>query len=599
MRLSKWPTAKLDEQPSHDLVPYESHSNPNAIEMTWAQNKGTEDIEALARAIVEPGSESEQLATARFESTDVSITMLMSPDGVSPQRSGNHVRTNSRGQTEIAGTGKATSSSRSSPKGHPVIGDYHIIRKMGEGGMGVVYEAQQLNPRRLVALKVVRPVTCRDDYQIKLFQREAQALARLKHPGIGIIYESGLTKDGQPFFAMELVRGVGLMEHIAGRRLNGFQPACDLKQRLELFLKVCEAIEYAHQRGVIHRDLKPSNILVIDNAESQIASNLTMSRAEVKVLDFGLARITDPDSNATTGLSEVGQIKGTLPYMSPEHVGHSGEIDVRSDVYSLGVILYEMLLEQLPYDVSRSSLLHGIHIICNEVPRSPARVLSEVGRSFGKKISHIDRDVETIVLKALEKAPERRYQNVTGMAEDLRRYLNNQPIAARQPSAIYQFRKLVVRHKVTFALLAVLLLVLLTFAITMTLERNRALNAEREAIFQRNRVLDFTKAVAIGIENLNTEKYLYDHIESGRVKLPATVQGVIVAKESGEVHDTTIRGQQGQIIYVPKEGGVHQEVLGDPVTDQVDAHTGELRTYIPLTTVRGRWWIVVLTKPQS
>ena len=557
------------------------------------------DIEAVARVIVEPGSESMQSPTVRFEPADGSTGMSMPPDDVTTQPSGASPQTKSLGQTKIAGTGKTIPLSQLSPKVHPVISDYHIIRKIGEGGMGVVYEAQQLNPRRLVALKVVRAVTCRDDYQIKLFQREAQALARLKHPGIAIIHESGLTEDGQHFFAMELVRGVGLMDHIAGRRLNGFQSPCDLKQRLELFLKVCEAIEYAHQRGVIHRDLKPSNILVIDNSEGQIVSNSTMGRAEVKVLDFGLARITDPDSNATTGLSEVGQIKGTLPYMSPEQVhGYPNEIeiDVRSDVYSLGVILYEMLLEELPYDVSRSSLLQAIYIICNEVPRSPARVLREEGRRDGKKISHIDRDVETIVLKALEKDPQRRYQNVVGMAEDVRRYLNNQPITARQPSAFYQFSKLVARHKVPSALLAVLFLVLLAFAITMTVERNRALKAEREATAQRDRVVDFTKAVALCIESLNTDKCLYERIEVGQIELPATVQDLIVINESGVVHDTTIRGQRGQIVNVPEEG-IHQEILGDSVTAEIDTHSGLLKTYIPLTTSRGQWWILIVTKP--
>jgi serine/threonine protein kinase len=220
------------------------------------------------------------------------------------------------------------------------VGDYRILRKIGEGGMGVVYEAEQQRPRRPVALKVIRGGRLVDEYQVKLFQREALALARLKHPGIAAIYESDLTEDGRHYFAMELVRGVPLLNDVKGRRLTGTQATIGIRQRLELFLKICDAISYAHQRGVIHRDLKPANILVADESERQSIGGSSVSRVEVKVLDFGLARITDADGTGASAMSEIGQIKGTVPYMSPEQIrGNPGEIDVRTDVYSLRVIL--------------------------------------------------------------------------------------------------------------------------------------------------------------------------------------------------------------------------------------------------------------------
>src|SRR5215468_8110812 len=231
------------------------------------------------------------------------------------------------------------------------LADYKIISLLGKGGMGVVYEAEQQDPRRHVALKVIRGGGLVDEFQVKLFRREAQALARLKHPGIAAIYEAGRTDDGQHYFVMELVRGIPLLDYVKGGRLMGSQAPSGIKQRLELFLKICGAISYAHQRGVIHRDLKPANILVADESEGQSLGGSTVSQVELKVLDFGLARITEEDGAGASGLSQAGQVRGTLPYMSPEQVsGDPGKIDVRTDIYALGVILYELLAERLPYD---------------------------------------------------------------------------------------------------------------------------------------------------------------------------------------------------------------------------------------------------------
>src|SRR5262249_52480304 len=374
------------------------------------------------------------------------------------------------------------------------IGDYRILPKIRESGMGVVYEAEQQNPRRRVALKVIRGGRLVDKYLVKLFQREAMALARLKHPGIAAIYESDCAEDGQHYFAMELVRGVPLLDYVKGKRLTHAQAPSGVRQRLELFLKVCDAIGYAHQRGVIHRDLKPSNILVADESKEESLGGSGSGRVEVKVLDFGLARIIDSEASGASALSGIGQIKGTLPYMSPEQVrGATDEIDLRVDVYALGVILYELLTERLPFEIKRVAAPQAARIICEEPPKPPGHVWSETRDRKGRKSERIERDVETIALKALEKDPERRYQSAAAMADDVTRYLTSQPIQARPPSALYQFRKLVARHKIQFASLAAVFALLLGFAITMAMqsariarERDRAVAAERAAAEQRD-----------------------------------------------------------------------------------------------------------------
>src|SRR5262249_31343799 len=197
-------------------------------------------------------------------------------------------------------------------------------------------------------------------------------------PVIAAIYEAGRTDDGQHYFVMELVRGTSLLDYVKGRRLTGAQAPSNIRRRLELFLKICEAISYAHQRGVTHRDLKPANILVANESEGQGLDGPGVSRVEVKVLDFGLARITDDDGASASSLRQACQIRGTLPYMSPEQIrGDPGEIDVRADVYALGVILYELLAERLPYDLEHVTPPQAIRIICEEDPKPLSRAWDE------------------------------------------------------------------------------------------------------------------------------------------------------------------------------------------------------------------------------
>ncbi|GJQ30005.1 MAG: hypothetical protein HBSAPP03_18890 [Phycisphaerae bacterium] len=305
-----------------------------------------------------------------------------------------------------------------SSEGSRRLGKYTILDILGEGGMGVVYLARQDRPERTIALKVVRPglLTPR---MLRRFEHESQMLGRLQHPGIAQIFEAGTADTGhgsQPYFAMEFIKGIPLTEYATARDLP-------TRHRLQMFIQVCEAVHHAHQKGVIHRDLKPGNILVDDEGRA-------------KVLDFGVARATD-DNPAGTLHTEAGAVVGTLAYMSPEQLtGDPLAIDTRADVYALGVILYELLAGRLPFVVERRTLVEVARMVA-ELEPTPLGTINRTYRG----------DLQTIVAKALAKEKDRRYQSASDLAADLGRFLRHEPIAARPPSAAYQFRKFAQRNK--------------------------------------------------------------------------------------------------------------------------------------------------------
>jgi serine/threonine protein kinase len=304
----------------------------------------------------------------------------------------------------------------SGPMLPPRVGHYRILRLLGEGGMGAVYEAEQDNPRRTVALKVIRPGIA-SAALLSRFRHESQILGRLHHPGIAQVYEAGLADDGQPFFAMEFIRGLPLDEHARQR-------APTLPARLELLARVCDAVQHAHDRGVIHRDHKPANILVEESGQP-------------RVLDFGVARATDADLLTGAGLTQTGQLLGTPNYMSPEQVtADPAAIDQRADVYALGVILFELAAHRLPYQLEDRPLAEAARLILDEDPPR-----------LGSLHPELRGEVETIVAKALEKDRARRYASAADLAADLRRWLSNEPILARPPSALYQLRKFARRNR--------------------------------------------------------------------------------------------------------------------------------------------------------
>ena len=393
-----------------------------------------------------------------------------------------------RGILDEDGVGLLTREDFLDPMVGESIGPYRLVEVIGEGGMGIVYEAEQQAPvRRRVALKLIR-LGMDSNEVVMRFQAERQALALMTHTTIARVFDGGATDDGRPYFVMELVDGVPLNRFCDDHRL-------DLRHRLELFVQVCDGIRHAHQRGIIHRDLKPSNVLVASEEGAVVP----------KIIDFGIAKATAQRLTEDTLYTRMGAWVGTPEYMSPEQAAGNGlDVDTRSDVYSLGVILYQLLSGVLPFDV-KSLAAAGISEIQKQILEGePARPSTRVAdldaetaravadqrqieiRSLGKRLK---RDLDWITMKALEKNRERRYQSVSELSEDLLRYLDHQPVIAGPPTTAYRLGKFVRRHRAGTAFAATLFVLVLGFAVTMGVlasriaqERDRAnLEAARAA----------------------------------------------------------------------------------------------------------------------
>lgn len=370
-------------------------------------------------------------------------------------------------------------------------GNYRLMRVIGEGGMGIVYEAEQAFPRRRVAIKALKPGIGGASI-LRRFQNEAQVLARLQHPGIAQVYEAGAAEDSDDASASD--DAFFVMEFVDGPPLNTYceSNALPTSQRLDLMLKVCDAVQHAHQRGIIHRDLKPANILV----------SATDHGPQPKVLDFGVARIEDVREQYTAVHTHIGQIIGTLAYMSPEQLVGSGgdadssDIDVRADVYALGVILYQLLTGRLPLELANRPLPEVARIVRDEAPTR----LSVINRTLRG-------DLEVIVFKALEKDRERRYASAAALAEDIRRFLSGQPILARRDSTAYVLSKLVRRHKLPVALAAIALGGIVAFGVIAAYQAraNRLLAANLADELHQSRIERGRLTAATGNTSLSED----------------------------------------------------------------------------------------------
>ena len=413
------------------------------------------------------------------------------------------------------------------------IGPYKLLRLIGEGGFGAVYLAEQREPvSRRVALKVIKPGM--DTKQvIARFEAERQALAMMSHPYIARVFDAGATDRGRPFFVMELVRGVPITDYCDDNALP-------LRARLELFVKVCRAVQHAHQKGVIHRDIKPSNILVSPHDGEHLP----------KVIDFGIAKATNARLTERTLFTEFRQFIGTPQYMSPEQADLSGlDVDTRSDVYSLGVLLYELLVGATPLDREKLSGLGyaDMQRLIREEPaaRPSARVSALGARAAGAARSRATEppalarslrgELDWVVMRALQKQRTRRYPTAAALADDVSRYLRSEPVWAGPPSVLYRLGVAARRHKTAvFALASVVLLVLAALAgttyglIDASRERDRAVAAEqrqrelREEADRQRRRAEEQHALATEINTASqlwlrdTAEQLKEFAETGR-----------------------------------------------------------------------------------
>jgi len=358
------------------------------------------------------------------------------------------------------------------------IGSYKILRILGEGGMGTVYEAAETGAvRRNVALKVVRAGFGSREVRSR-FEAERQALALMDHPGIAKVLQAGETPNGEPFFAMEIVKGLSIDDFCDSRRLS-------TKDRLELFVAVCHAVQHAHQKGVIHRDLKPSNVLVTEQD----------GKPQPKIIDFGIAKALGLKLTENSMATVVGVPMGTAAYMSPEQAESSGaDVDTRSDIYSLGVMLYQLLVGSLPAEPKADGMPAFIYRLASgstDTPRPSVRFsalgdyksgVADARRTTPEHLAKdLSGDLDWIVMKALDPVRARRYETASALATDIARFLTHEPILARPPSTAYRLQKFVRRNRTAVAAATLAILALIVSVVLATAGMIRAVRAEAVA----------------------------------------------------------------------------------------------------------------------
>jgi eukaryotic-like serine/threonine-protein kinase len=387
----------------------------------------------------------------------------------------------------------ATIDTAAAPTSDDDFGRYQIVRPLGEGGMGTVYLAEQREPiRRRVALKVVK-LGMDTGQVLARFAKERQALAMMDHPNIARIFDAGATPKGRPYFVMEYIEGVPITQYCDAKRMT-------IGQRLEVFLSVCRAVEHAHQKGVIHRDLKPSNVLVTEQEGKPLA----------KVIDFGIAKATDQWAIENTLITQFGEMVGTPEYASPEQAAvMTADVDETSDVYSLGVLLYELLIGTVPFDAARmrqAGLAGMLRIIREEEAPPLTRKLSSMGATATVIAAHrqtdpaslrglVDGDLNWITMKALEKTRERRYASVAALAADIQRHMEDRPVLASPPSRLYRAGKFLRRHRLASLGAAAALALILLSGVTLWLLVQRPAPPRRSLSEKKTIVLaDFANA---------------------------------------------------------------------------------------------------------
>jgi len=412
-----------------------------------------------------------------------------------------------------------------------VVGSYRVVELIDEGGMGEVYRVEQLRPlRREVALKVVKAGM--DTRQVLTrFENERQALALMSHPGIARIFDAGATPSGRLFFAMELVKGEPITKFCDARRLS-------LADRLRLFQRVCEAVQHAHQKGIIHRDLKPSNILVEEHD----------CRARPKIIDFGIAKVVAPVAGEPIATTRAGHFVGTPEYMSPEQAGYGAAIDTRTDVYSLGLVLYELLAGGHPFDVGRLRRSSPDEVRVYLRDTEPERPSLRAGRSLEAAAArrsepsalrrNIGGDLDCIVAKTLEKEPDRRYGSASALADDIGRHLCHQPVLAETPRRTYRARKFVRRHRLPVFSAAAIVLVLLGAIGGISAALVRARQAEADAVRQASVANDVTNF----LESLVATEDPFRSRPDDRT-IGAVVREASKRLESGSVEDPEVFGR--------------------------------------------------------